>query len=107
MGILFLFGFGVLLLNMASAGAAALLAVIARDTSRRRRTVWACAVTGLIAMLMLGGLLLEQNMETRSLAMMGVSLAFIFTVGTAVALPGAILMSRLAERPPAVGDTFA
>ncbi len=108
MAILFLIVFGVALLNMAGAGAAALLAIKARGTSRWRRTVWACAMTGAVTALIFAGFVLGENLASgESAVVLSAVLAIFILVSAVVSLPGAMVMSRLAERGPDVGDTFA
>ena len=106
MAIAFLLTFGALLLNLASAGVAALLAIRARETSRRRRTAWACIGTGVVTALMLGGILLEQNLASRGAGVVSLSLAVIIVLGAVVSLPGAIIASRMGERGLHIGNTF-
>lgn len=107
MVILFILLFGLVLLNMAAAGAAALLAIRLPAIGRGRRAVLASAATGAVTTLMLGGVILEdlqQGNESGAVQSL-VAALFIFGAGI-VSIPGALVMGRMAERPPPVGDTF-
>jgi hypothetical protein len=96
--------FAIVLFMLASAGIAAFLAIKVRHASRRRRTVWASTSCGaLLALTLLGFALADPGDEGWQGA---AAMALLFAVGTVVALPAAVAMSRLAERPPPVGDTF-
>lgn len=96
--------FAVVLFVFASAGIAAFLAIKARHASRRRRTVWASVLCGaLLALTLLGFALSDPGDDGWQGA---AAMTIIFFVGTVLALPAAWMMSRLAERPPPVGDTF-
>lgn len=107
MVILFVLLFGVLMLNMASAGVAALLAIKASGTGRGRRAAWASAATGAVTTLIFGGVILEDLLQRgeSGATQSAVAAIFIF-IAALVSAPGALVMSRLAERPPPVGDTF-
>lgn len=92
---------------MASAGAAALLAVKRPTFGLGRRTVLASAATGAVTVLILGGEMIEdltQGGESGAVAS-GVAAALIFGCAL-VSAPGALVMGRLIHRPPPVGDTF-
>ena len=96
--------FGLVMINLASAGVAAWLAIRLRSASRARRSLWSCAFTGAVGALMFLGFALR---DTESAWISAASLALVFGIGAVVAVPGAVVMSRLAERPPPIGDTFA
>jgi len=108
MAVLFFFVFGVLLLNMASAGAAALLAIKAGGAGWVRRTVWSSAATGLVALLAFFGIVLTDQREMfDSAGLASAVLALVTVCFSLLSVPGALVMSRMAQRPPPVGDTFA
>lgn len=107
MVILFIVLFGLLLLNMASAGAAALLAIKLPATGRGRRAIWACAATGTVATLLFGGVIVENMLQGgESGGVQSAVVALFIFIAALVSAPGALVMSRMAERPPPVGDTF-
>lgn len=107
MVILFVLLFGALLLNMASAGMAALLAIKGPAMRRGRRTVLASAATGAVTTLVFGGVVLENLLQQGESGFEQSAVAGVIIFLTAlVSVPGALVMSRLAERPPPVGDTF-
>lgn len=103
--VIFLGVFGLVLLNLASAGVAGWLAIKARLVTRARRAAWAIVVTGaLVALMFLGFALTDISNEAWAST---AAMAMLFAGGAVLSLPGAIVMSRLAERGTVVGDTFA
>lgn len=105
--VVFILLFGALLLNMASAGAAALLAIKLPGSGLGRRTLLASAATGAVTVLILTGAIIEDMVQggESGAVVSGVVAALIF--GSAlVSAPGALVMGRMATRPPPVGDTF-
>lgn len=107
MGFLLLTISGLFLVNLASAGVAALLAIKSSRTPRWRRAIWACLSTGVliaIAAISLGIVAFPDRAVASS--DMSFALAMIIAVSAAFSFPGAFALSRLAERPPPVGDTF-
>lgn len=99
--------FGALLLNMASAGVAALLAIKRPGTGLGRRTTLASAATGTVTVLILAGAIMEGMLQDGETGAVVSGVVAVLILGSAlVCAPGALVMGRLAQRPPPVGDTF-
>lgn len=96
------------LLNLASAGAAALLYLKRPIFSRGRRNVLAICLPAVIPALLFVGISLVTGPAAEAFnSVLIVALLIIGGGCGVVAIPGAIVMSRLVERGPGIGDTFA
>lgn len=95
------------LMNLASAGAAALLYLKRPRTSRGRRNVLAICLPAVIPALLFVGIGSVSGSVEGAVNWVLVTTMLIIGGGCAlVAIPGAIVMSRMVERGPGVGDTF-
>ncbi len=104
---LIFFIFAIILLNGFAAGMAAAIYLKRREWPRSRRILIAVALAGLIPVLMFSGVAL---FSPGSVEETGLVIGFLLLVfgggGALVSLPGAIMMSRMVERGPSLGDTF-
>ena len=99
--------FAAILLNGFAAGVAAALFLWRRKGSRALRTTQAALASGIaVAMLFSGVLLDEMSYGVEGPLVLFVSMLVFVGVGSAIAVPGALVMSRKIETGQDVGDTF-